>query len=248
MTTDGLYIIEPDRHFPFEDKQYSRLVYKLIERFQPEGYINIGDALDFYQLSTYDQDPRRKNDLIDDLSLVGFHYDNIEARMKPDSRMDLLEGNHCYRLWRYICRQAPALHSIVPSVPKVLDLDMRNARGKCRYSWHPMAQWDHLRLGNTVIHHGYYFSKSTAVSNLDKYRGCNFIQGHNHRIQYASNGDFFSASLGHGARPDSSSHTPAQNDHAQAIAFLTVRKGKGSLEIFTVKHGRAIVRGELMEG
>lgn len=248
MTTDGLYIIEPDRHFPFEDKKFSKLVYKLIDHYKPDGFINLGDAHDFWQISSYDKDPARKDCLKDDIALVANHLDHIESRMRPGTVIHFLEGNHEDRLRRYVWRHARALQSIVPSLPEALDFKGRNARGKCRVLWHPLDVWNHLRIGNTVLHHGEFYSESTAVNNLRKYRGCNFIQGHNHRVQYAHNGDFFSASLGHGALPSKSGHRPAPSDHCQSVGFLNVRKGRGSLEVFTVHHGRAIVRGELFEG
>lgn len=248
MTTDGIYLIEPDRHFPFECKKFTRLVYKMVGVLQPVGYIALMDMLDFWQLSLYDKDPSRKDNVADDLELANDHFNNIESLMPKGSVVHATEGNHEFRLRRYMWRNARDASSITPLIQNLLHFPERNLRGKCRFVWHPLERWNSLRIGNTVIHHGHYFDKATAVSNLGRYPGCNFIQGHTHRVQYAHDGRFFSATLGHGALPEKSSHTPAPNTHQQALGVLTVIGGKGSLEILPVTHGRTVFRGKIIEG
>lgn len=229
--TDGLYVICPDLHFPFQDPRFCSMLLQVLEWLKPRGYIQLGDALDFWQLSTYDNDPRRKDDIDQDVALYSKFLDQTSLALSPDAIIHQLEGNHSYRLIRYLWRNAPKLVNIVPTMPSMLGFDKRNEAGRHKWIWHPYTKWDSCRIGDTVLHHGFYYDQNVAVNNLKRYRGVNFIQGHTHRVQYATNGDCFSASLGHGSNVKFTGHKPAPEDWAQCLGLLRVHKGKGSLEI-----------------
>lgn len=237
--SDGLYVLIPDLHFPFQDKRFGSMVLQVTAHLQPRGFVQLGDALDFWQLSTFDKDPRRKDMIEQDAALYATYLDEVGKVLPTGAVMHQLEGNHSYRLIRYIWRNAPALANIVPNVPSLLKFDARNAAGKQKWIWHPYTKWDSCKIGNTVIHHGHYYDVAVAVSNLKRYRGVNFIQGHTHRVQYATNGEFFSASLGHGSLTAHTGHKPAPEEWAQCLGILTVSKGKGSLEI-AQRHGNEL--------
>lgn len=244
--TDGVYLIEPDRHYPYHDKRFSNIVLEAISILRPDGFINLGDLGDFPQISTHDKDPREMRRIEEDLADINAYLDDIEGTMAQGSTIHLLEGNHCFRMMRYAMRQAKDVISLLPSWPQNFMFDARQGR-RCIWHHHPYTKWDSLRLGDTVLHHGFYYDKHTAASNLVRYRHCNFIQGHTHRVQYVSNGDYFSATLGHGAMPGMN-HTPTPGEHEQAIGVLTVFKGRGELEIYRVRKGKAIVRGHHIKG
>lgn len=246
--TDGVYFVGPDRHFPFECKRFSNIALSVVRLLKPDGYIDLGDAHDFFQLSEYDSDPRRANRIEDDIALYSAFIDQVEAALPKGSVFHQLEGNHEDRLRRYTWRRAPAAVGLVSSVPKELGFKDRNARGRVKFIWHPINDWESLKLGDTVVHHGHYFNKHTAVNNLERYRGVNLIHGHTHRVQYAHNGDHWCATLGHGSDESMTSHQPTPNDWQQAFAVLTVLKGKGSIEIFTVTDGCVNFRGKLIKG
>jgi hypothetical protein len=247
-TTDGVYVIEPDKHVPFHCRGFSNVVLETIHHVKPDGYINLGDALDFFQLSDFDKDPRRINFVDEDMADYVQYLDDIERTMPKGGVVHQLEGNHEDRLRRYVWRRAPAITGLVGTVATSIQLPERNRRGRLRWVWHPIDNWCALRIGNTVIHHGHYFNKHTAVNNLDRYRGCNIVHGHTHRLQYAHNGDYWSATVGHGSDPKLTMHTPTPSDWQQALGLLTVYKGKGSIELFEVNKGVAHIRGKLIKG
>lgn len=249
-TTDGLYIIEPDAHRPYHCARLQSILYQVMEWLQPRGYVNLGDFVDWFQLSTYDKDPRRVNCIEDDLALHASHLDEVEKLLPVGGAIHQLEGNHEHRLRRYIAANAPALAGVVPDVPALLRFAARNAASKVRYHWHPVAKWNSCKIGDTVFHHGTFFDKSTAVSNLTRYRGVNLVHGHTHRVQYAENGDHFMATLGHASDESFTMHRHVPSDWSRALGLYTVYKGRGSLEICTMRRGsiQMSVRGRVFTG
>lgn len=244
---EGVYVIEPDRHFPYHDPRFSNVVLETISIIRPDGYINLGDLGDFPQISTHDKDPREMRRVEEDIEDINAYLDDIEGTMPKHSVVHLLEGNHEYRMMRYAMRQAKDVIGLLPSWAQNYHFTERNRRGRCRWFHHAYPKWQSLRLGNTLIHHGKYFDKHTAASNLGRYRNTNFIQGHTHRVQYATNGDTWSATLGHGQMPGMH-HEPTPGEHDQAIGILTVTARREDLEIYRVVNGQAVVRGRVIQG
>lgn len=247
---EGLYIIEPDRHFPYQDPRFSNIIYKLIKDYKPQGFVNIGDLLDAPQATEHLKDPRKMGRIEDDIAAVNLHLDKIHAEMPKGSTIDCLEGNHENRISRYIISRAKNLVGMIPAFDKQYEFKDRNACGKCLWTWHDLNIWDSLKIGNTVIHHGHFYNKHVAVQNLERYGiyGVNFLQGHTHRVQYATNGSVFSASIGHGAIASKIAHMPTPNDWQQAITFFTFYNGFPTLEIFKVNNGTCVVRGKIYKG
>jgi predicted phosphodiesterase len=248
--TDGLYIVEPDTHRPYHCTRYQSIVYQVMEWLKPKGYVNLGDFVDWWQLSTYDKDPRRVDFIEDDLALFSSHLDSVGRLLPVDGVLHILEGNHEDRLRRFIWANARALAGIVPDVPRLLRFPERNAASDQRITWHPVANYKSCKIGDTIFHHGHYFDKHTAVNNLTRYRGCNLIHGHTHRVQYAENGDNFMATLGHGSDEAATAHRPTPTDWCRALGLYTVYKGRGSLEICTMRRGsiQMSVRGRVFQG
>ena len=241
------WLIIPDLHYPFHDQAFVSLTEKLVKRIKPTGIVQLGDALDFFQISAYDKNPARTNDVFDDLQLYNDQLSRWCRYMPKGSRFYQLEGNHEDRLRRFIWRQAAELKQMVKSVPDVLNFKERNNSGHVEFKWFPMANWRACRIGDVYLHHGYIFSKHVAVSCLDRYHA-NLITGHTHRFQFASNGVNWAATLGHGSNENQTAHSPAPTHWVQCLAVLTVDQGKKShLEPIFIKDGSCVFRGELVQ-
>jgi hypothetical protein len=248
---EGIYLIESDRHFPYEDKAYSSILLQVAIALGKDvkGWVNLGDLLDNPQCSRHLKDPRRMAYLDEDIEKVNAHLDDIEAALPAGTTVDLLEGNHEDRIRRYVLSNASAVAGLVSTLPREFSIGERNGRAKCKWLWHGIEDWRSLHIGDTLIHHGVYYDKHCAQTNLDRYcakTGLNFIQGHTHRLQYAHNGTFFSATLGHGSAQQGYEPTPC--DHVKAFGLLTLYKGKTSLECYIVENDTAVVRGKIFRG
>lgn len=238
------YLIISDLHIPYHCRKYIRLTYKLLKDIRFHGIVQLGDALDFWQLSTYDKDPSRKNTILDDLSDWEGVLTKWSSLLPRNAEIHLLEGNHEFRLHRYVARHAKEIHEIVRPLPELLRLKERTASGNVIFKWHPYHKWNSLMLGDCVLMHGFYFNTHTAMTNLKKYR-CSTISGHTHHVQYVSDGTHYACSLGHGSNQTLTAHTPCPPEWTQALGILTVKDdGTTSLEVIIVKDGKAVVRGK----
>lgn len=238
------FLIVPDVHFPYECQNFIKLTYKILRSQKFDGIVQLGDALDFWQLSTYDKDPSRKNTIMDDIDQWNKVLTKWSSLLPRNAEIHLLEGNHEFRLHRYIARHARDLHEIVRPMPELLNLKERNASGSVVFKWHPYNKWSSCQIGDCTLLHGFYFNQHVAATNLAKYRR-NIICGHTHRVQYVSDGVHFSASLGHGSDEHLTAHQPTPTGWTQALGILSVNNdGRTSLEIITIKDGQCQIRGK----
>jgi metallophosphoesterase superfamily enzyme len=233
-------------HYPFHDPQYIGLITKLIKKIQPDGVVQLGDFVDFHQISSYDKDPSRSGDIVEDLRLYAAQLDVWEQALPPGAEWRQLEGNHEDRLRRYVWRQAPELHKAIKSVPEILRFPERNKRGRCSYRWFGISNWKSCRIGDVALFHGHFFNEHTAAKMLGRYR-TKAIQGHTHRYQVVSDGHLWAVTLGHGSNEAETAHSPVPPCWQQALGVLTVdSQGRGHFEGCLVERGATVFRGEVV--
>lgn len=230
------WLLIPDLHFPYQCKLYTRLMTRVITKVKPYGIIQLGDAVDCHQISKYPKDPERMNTVFDDLQDYKYQMDEWADLCRGPYWQ--LEGNHEARLAKFIWTKAPEINKMVRTIPELLGL-----RANLGLKWFPLSQWGACRVADTVLHHGVFYSKHVAVSGLDRYPH-SFICGHTHRVQFASNGDRFHATLGHGSDEKLTAHNYTPTGWQQAFGLLHEIGGKAHLEIMLVKDGHAIIHGE----
>jgi UDP-2,3-diacylglucosamine pyrophosphatase LpxH len=235
----------PDLHFPYHDQLYLKIVEIVISITSKEldGILQLGDFVDFFQISKYSKDPSRKNTIKDDLTMFGLWLAKIDKMVKHGTKFWITEGNHEARLTKFIWDKAPELYGLMPTIPEILNFQGRSAAGRMIYKWFPMSDWDACQIGDCIFHHGHYFNQHVAMGNLTKYP-TKIVCGHTHRFQYVSNGEKFSVSLGHGAKEDLIAFTPTPSQAQQAFAIITVVDEICHIEPVLVKDGFCVFRGE----
>ena len=244
MSRARTWLIIPDLHYPYHDQKFINITTKLLKELRPDGgLVQLGDALDFYQISAYDKDPARNSTITDDLLMYKIQLHEWADYMRPGAQVRQLEGNHCDRLRRYIWRNAPALHKAIKSVPETLGFRDGEKINGIIFKWYPLSDWRACQIGNVILHHGHFFNKHTAVTLLERYPK-SIITGHTHRLQYVTNGERFACTLGHGALAEDISHTPTPHGWQQALGILTELGPNTYLEIVTIHDGEAYVRGK----
>lgn len=217
----------------------------IIRQIRPDGVVQLGDAIDCPQISKYPLDPDRNNTVYDDIQDYGQQL-NVWARELRRGIFYQLEGNHEDRLRRYIWANASKINQLVKTIPELLGIEQRNKCGSIDFRWFPISRWDACKIGDTVLHHGHFFNKHVAISNLERYPK-KFICGHTHRLQLVSNGDRFSASLGHGSNEALTSHNPTPTGWQQAFGLLHEIGGICHLEVVSVENGKCILHGEVID-
>lgn len=184
-------ILLPDLHAPYHDKKAWSLALKAIKKAKPDILVILGDFADFYAASTFDKDPRRKADLEWEVDVVNECLDQAEALGVP--KVVFCEGNHCFRLERYLTRKAPELFNLV-SVRKLFKIHKR--RG---WVWVPYKQY--YKIGKLHVTHDFNrHGKYCAQQTLDAFQH-NIAFGHSHRASICYSGNLagdkhVSASLG----------------------------------------------------
>lgn len=238
------YLIVPDIHVSYHCPKAIKLVTKIIKDLNVDGLVQLGDALDAFQISTYSKDPARRNLLVDDINDWKQILNEWARNLKTGAHIHLLEGNHEYRLSRYISSQARDIHGLVPDWPTLLGIDLRNKSGRHKWHWHKYTKWNSCQIGDCVMMHGFYFNQHVAATCLQKYR-TNIIFGHTHRVQYIHDGTHWACSLGHISNEIETAHQPTPTGWQQALGLLHVdNAGKTKLDIIIVNNGRAIIHGK----
>jgi hypothetical protein len=237
-------LVLSDLHYPHVDPKYISIATSLIKYLKPDYVIQCGDALDASTISSYTQNPKITNRLIDEIEAYRKQLDVWQKIMVPGSVFHQLEGNHSERLQRFVAKNCKEIHQLVNDIPTMLGFKERN-KGGVKFVWHPLYKWDSCKIGDVVFHHGTYYDKNLAVTNLTRYPGVNFCQGHAHRYSHAAANGFWSVSLGHGSLAHKTAHIHAPNTTwQQAMGVVTFISGKGHFEPILVNNGKAVFRGK----
>lgn len=176
MTIEKLLII-PDCHIPYHHVKAMELAQKVGKAFKPNQVILLGDFADFYAVSSHDKDPTRMLRLEDEVKAVQAELAKFKAI--GAKKNVFIQGNHCYRLERYLVKQAPELYNII-STPKILELYENG------WSYTPYRQT--YMVGNMRFSHEYGYSGKHAASKSMEAMGRNVVIGHCHRMEYVVQG------------------------------------------------------------
>lgn len=175
-----------DTHFPFQDEAALNVVMGIVQDVQPDVVIHGGDLVDAWQISRFDKDPARQDSLQDNIDEARAHLHQM-ARIAPQARRVILEGNHENRLTRTICgldgvqRELAKLRAFQEAMtwPVLLGLD------DIGWEWIPdKVQSKTPILPKLITKHGSLVRKSagmTARGEWERY-GRSGISGHTHRL------------------------------------------------------------------
>lgn len=160
-----------DLHIPYHDKKTIEVFVKFLKDVKVDKLIIAGDLLDFYELSTFDKDPKRKFTIQDEIDQC---YDVLKEFKKYCPEIHFIKGNHCDRLRRFLWKN-PSLASIkVLELSKLLNLD---TLGIAYHDFEFIYRNFRFTHGSIVRQD----SGATAKAELLKYGG-SMASGHTHRL------------------------------------------------------------------
>lgn len=164
----------PDAHHPYIDTEAWSLMLKAAKQFKPDVVVVLGDFFDFFAVSQHSKTPERSAMLEIEIAQASEALTQLEAL--DAEKLVYIEGNHEYRLHRYLCDKAPALFGIV-SVEKLLDLKQRG--------WEYVKYRKTYRLGKLRITHD--LGKAGPNAHRDALRTFRHsaLIGHVHSIGYS---------------------------------------------------------------
>lgn len=170
-------LIIPDTHRPYHHQKAYRLMLEVAAFIAPKEIIILGDYADFYCVSSHAKHPTVASLLLNEVEDVILGLDEID-RAFPEANKVFLEGNHEYRLERYLVDKAPALFGIT-SVKHLFQFDRR-------------PKWTFVKYGPSQMHrvlNSHLWARHeplgpTAKASAGKAM-CSFVHGHTHRIESA---------------------------------------------------------------
>jgi hypothetical protein len=213
---------------PYEDKRSLAAVEKYMAAHRWDGYLNLGDFLDFNELSSYvkGRPGAVREDVADTFEagrvILRRHARIIHTR-NVLARMVLFQGNHDYRAVSY-AEEHPGLRGQL-DVPKNLGL------AELGIEW--IESWEKgklFKLGNAYFLHGNYINKYHAAKMVDQYGVCVYY-GHTHDVMSfpkmtKGNGLTLEAgSLGCLCRYDQSYMMGKPSNWQQAVTTFYLRPG-----------------------
>lgn len=166
---------------PYQDGRSLLAVEKLMEDIRFDGYLLIGDFLDFDCISSHNKNNLRAVEgkrLQADYDVAGEILDRHQALIRAKNKnaeFVYIEGNHENRVDRYVDAN-PALEGMV-EVPTCLEF------GRRKFKWVPFwSQGKVFSIGKATFIHGRYTNDAHAKKHVQRY-GRNVFYGHLHDVQ-----------------------------------------------------------------
>lgn len=174
---DGERIISlADTQGIFVDLKALGAVEDFMRDFQPHHIFYNGDNIEFYPISSFNQNPARQFTIQDELDFTGDMLDR-HKKMVPKAKQHWLDGNHEERFLRYLWKQASALASLDDmNMSAKLKLEKRHV------TYTPYS--GHINYLGLLVTHGdrlRQHSSWTAKAMSERFRSSG-LSGHSHRL------------------------------------------------------------------
>lgn len=141
----------------------------------PNHIYILGDYADFYSISSHGKHPEVFGMLKDEVVSVLMGLEQLD-KIFPDAKKVFIEGNHEYRLERYLTSNCPALFGVT-STEHVLEL---NNRPNWKFISYGPNQATKIAGSKLVARHEPLSSSAKATASKAL---CSLVYGHIHRIE-----------------------------------------------------------------
>lgn len=221
-----------DLQVPFHDVDAIKSAFKYINEQKCDCILVNGDLVDFYGLSSYEKDPRKRNfkgELEDSIQVLKWIRENFKGIIYYS-----LDANHEDRFERYMLRKAPELLST--DLFKIEDLlqlhDLRII---------PLRGYDHIKIGKLPVLHGHtvfrsFGSVNPAKTVFDRLKTSALVSHCHKKAEYTwteLNGEPHTCwTTGCLMDIDSVSYNPHGNNYVHGFAIVNVldKDGRFSVE------------------
>jgi UDP-2,3-diacylglucosamine pyrophosphatase LpxH len=182
--TYQLAVIANDFHVPFHDERALLLFKLFLRRERPDWLILDGDFHDFWEISNYDLTPRTGKEFREEIEM-GKRILRSFRRSLPRARITWIEGNHEFRLRKYLIQRARELYGLPGlSMPEIFDLKRLGIEYVPCHGLASKFTDNFIRAGDLYVGHWDKVSKHAgyAAKNLVEEKGVSLLQGHTHRF------------------------------------------------------------------
>lgn len=168
-------LLIPDCHIPYHDIKAYRLMINCAKSTQIDEIYILGDYADFYAVTSHPKDPSVPSILQDEIKSVNEKLDELD-QLFPDAKKFFIQGNHEWRLERYLQAQAPALFGVT-STELILNIDKRP-----RWTFVPYSPNQSIKIAGSYLTARHEPLSSSAKATASKAL-CSLVYGHIHRIE-----------------------------------------------------------------
>lgn len=180
-------LVIPDCHIPYHDRHAYELMLWVAKQSKVNRIVILGDYADFYAVSSHERGANAERHLKREVMAVNGELDRLDE-LFPKVEKIFIQGNHEWRLERYLDARAPELFGLVDT-PSLLKLEKRG------WEYHPYTPDQLARIGqsklyarHTPLGGGVMPCHQTVLK-----AGCSVIYGHVHTAQSSqvvmANGD-----------------------------------------------------------
>lgn len=155
----------PDSHIPYHDRTAYGLILDVAEDVGVDEILILGDYADFYDINSHGKSRAVKEMLYDEVECVHMHLAEIQKRF-PKAKKKYVEGNHEWRLQRFIDNKAPELFNF-------LDTNSLLKLESFGFEFIPYTPDQAVQVLDTDL---------VARHEPTKKAGCSYIHGHDHRF------------------------------------------------------------------
>jgi hypothetical protein len=181
-------MVASDLHDVEMDSFWREVFIDSVRRIQPDIICFGGDVFDLPEFGKYSVDPREW----DVVGRIKFQHDFFrEVReAAPDAQIDLIEGNHEFRLLRHLGEATPALKAVLSdlhgfTVGKLLGLDQFDIRYVARGD---LAAWNKGDIGKEIKKNYEVYFETLLIDHFPSgvQRGLSGYNGHHHKFEASS--------------------------------------------------------------
>lgn len=172
-------LVIPDCHIPYHDARAYQLMLDIATDIGIDELVILGDYADFYAINSHGKDPKMSSILQEEITEVVMKLSELKE-LFPKAKRVFIQGNHEYRLERYIAKNCPDLYGIFDT-PSVLEL---NILGFEYIPFSPTQRYNVLGSNLIARHQPLSGGKHVAQNTAEKAM-TSVIFGHTHRIQEA---------------------------------------------------------------
>lgn len=181
-------LVASDLHDKDLDPFVRRVLVDTIARAQPDILALGGDVFDLPEFGKYSVDPREW-DVVGRIKAVHDFLEEVRE-VAPDMQIDLIEGNHEYRLLRHMAEATPALRAVLSdlhgmTVGSLLGLDKFEVRYIARGD---LAAWTKGNINAEIKKNYEVYFDSFIVDHFPDgiRRGLSGVNGHHHKFEARS--------------------------------------------------------------
>ena len=247
-------VVFPDQHYPIHDVKAVNVALQVLEKANPDIFINLGDVGEFESVSSHKYKRRKRPPLEFQLPLIDKDIADVNKELdRVDAVLDkvgckeryICQGNHDEWLDRFVMEN-PYLTDY--TFKKAIKLDERG------YKYYPAGKY--LKIGRMNFYHGHHFAGINHTRNHLLRLGANVMYGHHHDLQQSSvtHLDGVKSAWSIGCLKDMTSEQNrwlGGRQHNWSHAFAVVDyfdKGLFTVHVINIIEGRTSLWGKLIEG